>query len=202
MSPKLLNILLVLIPVVLYLGYLSPMYTGDSGLIWTPEKSIAGLKSSNLHYAEALSQVGIVEREANSVSKEYSSIDPALIATTSKLLPDDIDSVKLRNEIIAIANKSGVAIPALTVVPEAHPSSPKLGSYKINFSIRSKYPAFKELMESYEKSTRLYVIENLIIKRATEQEIRENAQKENKINTIDMEETLNISITFRVSYLK
>ncbi len=201
MSPKLLTILLILLPVTLYFGYVSPMYSGNPGLIWTPERSLPVLKSTDVLLSQSLNQIDIVQREAGSISKEYSGIDPQLIVTTTLLLPDSIDPIKLRNEVLNIGNKSGIAISGLTISPISNLNNPKLGAYKVSFNIRSKYPAFKELMHSYEKSTRLFVTENLTIARVTDDEIRENALKENKINTVDLEETLNIQVSFKVHYL-
>ena len=115
MSPKLLTILLILLPVTLYLGYVSPMYSGNPGLIWTPERSLPVLKSTNVLLSQSLNQIDIVQREADSISKEYSVIDPQLIATTTLLLPDSIDPIKLRNEVLNIGNKSGIAISDLAI---------------------------------------------------------------------------------------
>jgi len=202
MSPKLLTILLILLPVALYLGYISPVYSGNPGLVWTPERSLPALKSANLLLSQSLNQIDIVQREAEMVSKEYSAINPELIATTTALLPDSIDTIKLRNEVLNIGNKSGIAIKGLTISPITNLNNPKLGGYKVSFNLSSKYPPFKELMRSYEKSTRLFIIESMTINRITDEELKEKSSSESKVNIVDLEETLNIQVTFRVHYLK
>jgi hypothetical protein len=178
------------------------MYSGTPGLIWTPEKSLPVLKSEDMLLSQSLNQVDIVQRETDLVSKEYSAISPELIATTSQLLPDAIDTLKLRNEVLNIGNKSGIAIKGLAISPITNLNSPKLGAYKVSFNLSSKYPPFKELMRNYEKSTRLFIIESMTINRITDEELKEKSLNESKANIVDLEETLNIQVTFRVHYLK
>jgi hypothetical protein len=115
MSPKLLNILLIALPAVLFYGYLMPYYTGEGGLVWTPEKSIKTLQVENVLFANTLKQTGIIKDAAEKFEKDYNSFDADTKQKISTMLPDTIDPVKLRNEVINIAAKTGVAISGLKV---------------------------------------------------------------------------------------
>lgn len=189
MSPKLFNILLILTPVALYLGYIDPFYNGVPGLIWTPEKNLNILKLENVQHINAISQLDLIKSESEQLLKNYKAIDPKVIEKVNNLLPDSIDPVKLRNDITSIAAESGLALTGLSVVSE-------VDSYKVSFSVRSKYLPFKSFMERYEKSTRMFVLENLSIGRPDE-------SKQNQTNEVKEDpEILTVKVVSRVYFKK
>lgn len=197
MSPKLLNILLILVPAVLYFGYLNPMYTGKPGFIWTPPQSIFALKIENKQYDNALAQVALIENGANGLLKDYKAISPEVMQKTNILLPDSIDPLKLRNEVLAIANKTGIAILGLKVDRDAKVNDPALGSYLVSFSVRAHYDTLKTLLEAYERNMRLYLPENLSIVRTVD-------EKKDVANVSQFEdpESLSTFISYRVYFLR
>ena len=195
MSPKLLNILLVLAPLVLYYGYLNPLYTGEEGFIWTPPQSIFALKARNDQYANAINQIDLIAEGANKLTKDYNAIDPEILAKTKILLPDSIDPIKLRNEVISIANKSGIAIRGLKLEPDSKTIDPSLGSYTIAFSINAHYEPLKQLLEAYERNLRLYSPEVFSIVQTI------NEKKDNNSAAVEDPENLTSLISYRVYYL-
>lgn len=195
MSPKLLNVLLILIPVAFYYGYIDPMYNGTPGLVWTPQKSISVLKSENVQYTNALNQVSFLEEEIKKIDKNYKAVDGGVIASSTILLPDSLDPYNIRNEVTSIANKAGVAIVGVNVIPSNKIKSPKIGTYTVSFTLIARYPVFKKLMEEYEKSMRLFLIDSVMISRVEEK------KGEEKTSVITDKEALNISVTFNVPYL-
>ena len=199
MSPKLLNILLVLTPLVLYYGYLDPMYTGAPGFIWTPESSIFALQSRNVQYANSLNQIDLIEQEVGKLYKDYQSIDVDAKTKVSTLLPDTLDPIKLRNEVVSIANRSGVAITGLQVTPDTKIQSKDTKGYLISFSFKSHYSVAKALMENYEKSMRLYLLDSVAIQRV-DKKTTDNSPTQS--GPIDDNETLTTAVIFRVYYLK
>ena len=145
MSPKLLNVFLVLIPTVLYYGVISPLYTGEAGLIWTPESSIATLKAQNVQYANTINQISLVEQGVTTLNKEYASLDQSILDKTAIMLPDTIqDQVKLRNEILNIANKSGVALNGVSLTIDPKNRDQYVGNYIISFTFKARYAVFKK----------------------------------------------------------
>jgi hypothetical protein len=194
MSPKLLNILLVLIPVVLYFGYLDPVYTGQPGIIFTPEANITSLQSTNVQYADALNQIALVQSEIEKVNKDYNAIDPAIKNKVTILLPDTIDVVKLRNEVMTIANKSGVAIYGLSVKNNPRNRDPDLDQYTVNFSMKAHYSDIKGLLANFEKNMRLYVIDSVRINRPE--------KRAGDAPSLDDGETLTGTVSFNVYSLK
>jgi hypothetical protein len=200
MSPKLLNILLVLTPTVLYFAYINPMYTGEPGLVFTPEKSIPVLKSESVLRTNALNQFALIESEVNKISKDYKSIDDETKAKVTMLLPDTLDSIKLRNEVVSIANNAGIALTGLKVTNSVKGfQSKEVGSYAVDFSAKGHYSTLKRLMETYEKSMRLFVLDSVIIQRAKKKD--KDVDPSLADSGID-DETLTMIISYRVYYLK
>ncbi|MEN9881087.1 MAG: hypothetical protein RLZZ308_270 [Candidatus Parcubacteria bacterium] len=195
MSPKLLNILLVLLPAVLYFGYIDPMYTGDPGLVWTPEKNIRGMQSLNVQYANTLNQVTAIERGAVKLSRDFEGVKEEDKLKMSIMMPDTIDQVKLRNEVITIAANSGVAIDGLKVEKDLK-GEKGLNAYNVSFSMRTQYPTFKTFVENYERSMRFFNIEQLAIQRPEQDD--SSAQKA----IIEDTESLNITMSSKVYYMK
>ncbi|MBP6888729.1 MAG: hypothetical protein KBC21_03420 [Candidatus Pacebacteria bacterium] len=194
MSPKLLNILLVALPSVLYFGYLAPSYTGEEGLVWTPEKSIKTLQVENVQYANTLSQIDIIKGAAENLNKDYLSFDNDVKEKLTTMLPDAVDPVKIRNEVIIIAAKSGMAVEGLKVEKDAK-GDKGINFYKVSFSVRGKYAAFKTLMENYEKNKRFFSLEQAMISRPV---LEEKGQEKKDTQ----EDILDFSVTFRVYYMK
>lgn len=186
MSPNLLNVLLVLIPAVLWFGYIDPKYTGEEGLVWGPEKSIKALQGEYVQYVDALSQIDGLQTKADKIIKDYKTVSEEEKNKIQNLLPSTIDSVKLRSEVINIAAKSGIALSDLKVDQDLKDKS----SYLVSFSITAYYQQFKELVEQFEKSTRFFIVDKVTI---SKQEL-EDASKTNIQDT----EALSISLVFKV----
>lgn len=193
MSPKLLNLLLVILPFVLYYGYIDPMYNGTPGLMWTFENTIPVLKAKNVQYENSIGQIDLIQRSADNLNKDYKAVDPKVIEKLNTLLPPSVDPVKLRNDIVSIASKSGVAVTGLTVESDIRDPS----AYKISFNIKARYSLFKSFMSSYEKSTRMFILTGMKISRI-------DASSANDKETQDdiAADKLNISVSSKVYFKK
>lgn len=190
MSPKLFNILLVITPAVLYYGYIQPMYNGTPGFVWTPEKSLSVLKNENVQYVNAINQLPIIDKEAKEINAAYKAINPALLQQVKVLLPNEIDPVKLRNDVVSIASQSGIPISNLSVILDSSGQA-----YKVSFRTRTRYSLFKNFMKNYEKSTRLFVLTDLSIARASATDAAKNSEE-------DLSDKLDIMVTSRVYFKK
>jgi hypothetical protein len=196
MSPKLLNILLILFPVALYLGYIDPVYSGTPGLVWTPESSIFALQSQKIQYENSIAQVDLIESEMTKINKSYLDLNKDIKTKVETMLPDNLDPFKIRNEVTSIANKNGLAVSGLKVVDVSRTKDPKIGGYKIMFSVKSNYVSLKKLVEEYEKSLRFFVVESVTISHSIKKD-----EGGNIVNN-DNDDTLDTSISFEVYYLR
>ncbi len=193
MSPKLLNLLLVILPFVLYYGYIDPMYNGTPGLAWTFENTIPVLKAKNVQYENSIGQIDLIQRSADNLNKDYKAIDPKVIEKLNTLLPSSVDPIKLRNDVVSIAAKSGVAITNLVV--ELDPRDQNV--YKINFNIKARYSLFKMFMADYEKSTRMFVLTGMRISR-----IEASGVNDKDVQNDISADKLNISVSSKVYFKK
>ncbi len=185
---------MIITPVVLYLGYIKPVHSGLPGVVFTPEASIVTLRDRNTQYKDTLSKIISVEENINRTEKQYKEIDGDLRKKIETMLPPSIDPIKLRNEIITIGNKNGVAVTNVGVVLNQRNQNKDLGSYLVTFNLISRYPAFKSFIEAYEKNLRFYVHDSVTIKRQEE--------KSGDVDKIEDPEALSISVTSKVYYFK
>jgi hypothetical protein len=174
------------------------MYNGGQGLVWTPEASVAVLKAKNAQYTDALNAITELDTNMKNLNKDYLSVDDALKSKVSIMLPSEIDPIKLRNEIISIGDKNGVAVTGLGVMANCFGSDFKeLGCYRISFNLHSHYSNFKTLIEAMEKSMRLFMVDSVTIRR---QDKKESSSKD-PLSDNDPE-MLDFAVSFRTYYLK
>jgi hypothetical protein len=192
MSPKLLNILLIIAPVVLYLMVIKPLVTGE-GDLWSPEMSIPVLQRVNSDYSNALNNISSIQEGLESIYKDYQKVNVDILNKNAQLFSSELDEAKIRNEVVAIAAKQGIAIDSLSVLKDNRGA--KIADfYSVTFTLRSRYPAFKKMLEEYDKSTRFYHIDSLSI---TRRKVEEGAQS----SLID-KDMLDIQVKFRVHQAK
>lgn len=199
MSPKLLNILLILVPSLLYLGYIHPIYTGEPGLVWAPEKNIFVMKSLNVQYQNSLNQISLIQNQMDQLTKDYNAVDEETRKKVTMMLPDTLDPIKLRSEVAAIADRAGVAITDLTVTPvksTAKNVGQKVDGYKVSFSVKSHYPSIKNLIAKYETSLRFFLLESVSIDK-----IVRKIDDKSELSQDDGETLISI-VSFNVYYLK
>lgn len=196
MSPKLLNILLVLIPLVAYYGFFEPLYTGKPGIVWTPESSIRALQSTHVSYINANNLVS----EATSGIKKINDNYKAISATTTKkvetMLPDTIDRFKLRNEVLAIADSAGVSITNIIITDDARVANKDAKAFLVTFGVKARYADLKKLFQEYEKSTRFYSIDKMAISLADSKGLSQQ-----EMLNFD-KEALVTTVSYKVYYLK
>lgn len=181
-------------PVVIYYAYLDPMYSGGVGYIWTPESSLRVLQQKNVDYETSLEHIALIEKEASSLNKDYSSISEEDKKKVFALLPDNIDPLKLRNELVFIANKAGIDIATPRVEVDTRNQHPALGSYIVTFSFRAHYENIKVFIEIYEKNLRLFIPDSFAISRI---------EKKTEVTEANYDpELLSVIISSRVYYLK
>lgn len=185
-----------MIPLVLYYGFFDPLYTGNPGFVWTPESSIRQLQSSNVQYANSLVLVSDVDQRVKKINQDYKLVSSTTTSKVELMLPDSIDPIKLRNEVIAIADKAGISINGLTVNTDDIKSNSNVGAYIISFTVKARYASIKKLLEEYEKNKRFFTIDSLAIR----QQDTKNLSPE-EVSRLD-KEAIQATVRFNVYYLK
>lgn len=154
MSPKLLNILLLISSLVMYYYVVNPLYSGaDMGLI-SPDKSIQKLVEERNTYKKTIEVVPDIIKKAKDTKKQY---DELLEEDRKKILvmvPVAVNDIKLMSEVTNIGAKSGVVLDSMGI-------KDKGGEYSVSFSVTTTYTNFKNIMKYWEKSMRLFNLQSV-----------------------------------------
>jgi hypothetical protein len=158
MSKNLLSLLLAIASFAVYYLIIGPVYKGTGG-IWQPEASIQSLKELNKQYDETLMQAEGLLGQAEQLQSQYSRISDDQKSIMRVMVPDSIDKVRLLSEVSNILLQSGFSPRELSYSDGSTVGG--RGSASLSFSVRTTYPKFKELMDTFEKSMRLFSIQNV-----------------------------------------
>lgn len=159
MSPKLLNLLLLVASFAVYYLVLNPLYTGV-GTIWQPEQGVSAVRDLNNQYRDTLAQADLLYKQAEGLRTDYGKVQADTKQTMTMMVPDSIDPVRLVSEVSNIASQAGVALGDISYAANSD-NDPLLGSYTVSFNVKTSYSKFKELMRNYETSLRLFTIQSV-----------------------------------------
>ncbi len=156
MSPNIFKIFLIALIASLYMIAIKPLYTGI-GSLWSPEQGITTLKQLNKDYDAILAQSQTLLSQANKMKSDYTKVDASTKEKLVIMVPDTVDAPRLVNEVNTIAQKAGLTLTDLTYSQLSN-SDPLRGSYVVSFTVKTTYTRFKELMQLYENSLRLFTV--------------------------------------------
>jgi Tfp pilus assembly protein PilO len=161
-------ILLIVVSVGTFILYINPAY-----------QALGTLRTQKAEYDEALNNSKILQTIRGTLSDKYKSFDPNDLAKVSKLLPDNVDNIKLILEIQRIASTYGMTLqnvkfntdtPSTTAVTQsgfvtsgAAQSAPKkgFGTFDLQFSTQGGYSNFVSFMSDLEKSLRIVDVKSV-----------------------------------------
>lgn len=162
-----LPIVLIGIAVAVFFSFTGPIYNG-----------ISGLKSQSTSYNEALANSKALENERDKLTAKYNAIDPSNLIRIQKLLPENVDNIRLILEIEQIAspygmvlkdvkynatdtdaaNSIGMAVQGGTV---AKPVVKDYGIFDLEFSISGSYDNFIKFTRDLESNLRIVDISSI-----------------------------------------
>jgi hypothetical protein len=160
MSPKLLSLLLVVASFALYYILLGPLWSG-AGSVWSP--SVGGIKDlrvSEAGYDTAVNEAKSLFKQGEQLQREYAAVDPMVKEKMDIMVPSSVDPVRLLDEVTAIAEVSGIGLSSVTY-SEVVGGDKLRGAYDVSFSVKTTYSKFKEFIENYEKSLRLFTLQSV-----------------------------------------
>jgi hypothetical protein len=113
-----------------------------------------------------------LRRERNTLSDKYTAISQGDREKLQKVLPDNVDNVRLILDIQDIANEFGIQI--LNINVQANQDSQQdgrlidntnqqYGTIGVNFSVSAEYDVFKNFMRRLEDSLRLIDIQSFSV---------------------------------------
>lgn len=188
---NLVSIILILASVGLFLGYINPTYTADTGSLENTKKSVKELQVEEKDYQDAINKTKEIERIRDSLNDKFKTIQKSDVDKLSKLLPDHIDSVRLIIDINNIANRFGMSLRNIslsvsgaekvkTTTPASQtsevrapgnsatgiigPDDKKFGSAQLTFSVFGSYENFAQFLREMERSLRIVDVTSLSFK--------------------------------------
>jgi restriction endonuclease S subunit len=157
MSPLLFRTLLILIPVVLYYEIISPLYSGG-GTLYSPERSITELRDLSSQYDATLAQADSLAQQAEKLQSQYNHISDDTKQKLAVMIPENIDPVRLIDEIDFILKKAGFTSLDIGYTDTGSLDKGRTG-YTISFSVKGNYTKFKDLLNTLEKSLRTFSVQ-------------------------------------------
>jgi Tfp pilus assembly protein PilO len=162
-------IILIAISVTLFFMYANPLYN-----------DISGLKAQVASYNSALSNSKMLESQRDKLTAQYDAMDPDNLARLQKLLPNNVDNIRLILEIEQIAAPYGMTLTNIkydttdanantaTTVASAIPGGgvakqqvSDYGTFNLEFSTSGSYDNFISFTKDLESNLRIVDISSI-----------------------------------------
>ena len=165
-------IILIALSIGGFVLFVSPMY-----------KETNVLKEHVSSYNQALDNSKALENERDKLTKKYSAIDPVNLDKLQKLLPDNVDNIRLILEIEKIASPYGMILKDVKYETESKAdkaapnttggvgtvaggtqikqNSKEYGTWDLGFSIEGKYNDFINFTKDLESNLRIVDIASI-----------------------------------------
>lgn len=156
MSPKLLNIFLILATVAIYYMVVVPLYTGK-GTLFNPGYGLRELQTKKAEANVAIEQLNTIIQDSEKLKSEYKSITEEDKEMLSVMVPNRSDVVRLNSEFDSMFTDLNIK-PDNFSVSNSQTSNPESGEYTISFSVAVTYEEFKRIVDGLDKSKRLLVL--------------------------------------------
>ena len=149
------SIILVLASLGLFFGYVNPTYM-----------NIKGLQQNKADYDIALSNSKELQSERDTLLAKYNSMSKSDLAKLSKLLPDNIDNIRLIIEIDDMAKTFGMRIRDFKTDTNQNTDTigadnTPYGTLNLSFSTTAPYNTFLAFIHSLEESLRISNINSI-----------------------------------------
>ena len=160
MSRPILSISLIIISVIAFFSFIDPTY-----------KEVQVLEAENSQFDEALTRSKELQSIRDELLSRYNTFSTEDLNRIEKLLPDNVDNVRLILDLDSIASKYGMLIKDVSisneqkeVIRETVQMDDALGEIGLNFRVTSPYPDFKKFISDLEQSLRIVDISALSFK--------------------------------------
>lgn len=165
MSPKYLNLLLLILSWVLYSYIVNPLYSGTESLLFPPSDSISTLTHTRDTYDKTIDAIPGLIAQSIAAKKQYESISADDKKNILVMVPVAVNDIKLMSELTNIGAAT-VPLDGMSIKDKGN------GEYSVSFSIMTTYTNFKKVMAEWERSMRLFRLESVAFSPGkTEEEI-------------------------------
>lgn len=148
----------IIIPIILlalagglYLGYIDGAYD-----------QVKTLQAEEEEYDRALQQSEDLNAIHDRLLATYNGISSTDLDRLRKLLPENIDSIRLLIDIDGIAAENGLALSGLNADVEQAADEPgEIGTVRVRFTTVAPYLTFKDFLRDLEASLRIFNIDSI-----------------------------------------
>ena len=161
-------IILLIISVGTFFMYVDPNYRGDN--LSNGNQSIKSLQAEDAQYQTALGNTTEIRNKRDALVQKMNAIDPNNLTKLQKLLPDNVDNIKLVIDMNQIAQNHTLTLKNIKLNTGVGADSTKLGqdnsqygTVGLSFSVSSSYDNFQNFLTDLEKSQRLVDITDLSV---------------------------------------
>jgi len=148
---------LILLSGGLFFSYIDPTYD-----------EIKALNIENEQYSDALEKAKELRQVRDQLLSVYNTFEKKDLDRVEKLLPDNVDNIKLIMEIDEIANKYGVIVRRVDVSKSVGDTQGSLGpntkdynSMNLNFTLEASYQSFILFLNDLSDDLRITDVESL-----------------------------------------
>lgn len=155
------NLVLILLAIGLFFAFTSPVY-----------EDVKVLQASANDYRSVIKNVSNIAETRDALLVNYEAIPKNEIDRLSKVLPDNVDSVRLALDLDTMAGRYDIALKDVQVESKADPNSalavlPSDATYEkviVTFSFISTFQNFMSLLADLEKSLRIMDVKSVSFK--------------------------------------
>ncbi|HEY9584397.1 MAG TPA: hypothetical protein VJI33_02360 [Candidatus Paceibacterota bacterium] len=191
--------------------YTNPTYRGSSGNPDISQKSVKELLEDRIRYTAALEKTREIEEVRNGLLTRYNSITDEQREKLVRMIPDNIDSVRLIIDVNNIAAAYSMSMRDISLTeapvstarkdsPAAVISSDVYSYVTLNFSLTGTYSNLISFLADLEKSLRVSDIINLNIGASTREVEGPGGVKNPKVQT-PVESKYEMKIGIRTYFL-
>jgi Tfp pilus assembly protein PilO len=164
-----LPLILILSSIGIFFGYVDTTYKGGGSFVEGKIEtySIKKLKGEYEIYQKALYDANEVKQRFNDLTGQKNSIPKQDKEKLEKLLPDNVDNIKLIVEFNEIAQKRRLSLKNMSVVGFAKstdtigPDKTPYGVLSLKFSVNTTYETFLSFVDDLERNLRLVDITDI-----------------------------------------
>ena len=159
MSRPIISTLLIIIAVITFFTFIDPTY-----------KEVKALNIENNQFDQALNRSKELQAIRDKLLSRYNTFSTGDLDRIDKLLPDNVDNVRLILDLDGIASKYGMLVREVVIVKgnedsgDAVNTGIRIGKIELSFKITAPYEDFKKFVRDLEQSLRIVDIKSLSFK--------------------------------------
>jgi Tfp pilus assembly protein PilO len=161
-------IILIIISIAAFFGYIDPNYRGTD--LSSGTRSVQSLQAEDSQYQTALNNTTEIRKKREALVTRRGQFNPADLTKLEKLLPDNVDNIKLVIDMNQIAQNHTLTLKNIKINTAAVADPNKLGqdnnkygTLGLSFTVSSSYDNFQNFLTDLEKSERLVDITDLSV---------------------------------------